>query len=371
MKHSLKTYTTSSLPVLPQTKVSWKLKKKVSLQNISDFGHELALLINTGIPVSKALEMIALNHEKPEMKTIIVDLKRQIESGKSLTHALKKYPAFFNPLFIQLILVGEQTGSLSSQLNQAATYLEKFLTLKNKLIKALSYPAFVLFFSVFIMIGILTLIIPQFQNLFQSLGGELPLLTRFIIKASNHLNYIVLPLSVFLIISLTIVFKLQKHSPRFAFHMDQFLLKTPKLGQLITHHLTARICYLLSVTHESGIPFPAALNLLTQSIKNRVFSQGLRRTQIKIQNGSMLHTAFANTNFLPKRAIQMIYMGEQSGALRDMLEKLGNYYEKLVEQQLEQVSKFLEPIMIVILGIGIGILIIAMYLPIFKLGHLF
>lgn len=305
----------------------FRSRKKIHLLEIIDFTRELSTLINTGISITIALEIIANSHENPRMQKLIRTIKSDIESGQLLGNALKHHPAHFSPFFIQLVLIGEQSGTLEIQLKQAAHYLEKFLDLKNKLKKALTYPFCVILFTLFIMSGILTFILPQFQTLYQSFGSELPFLTRLIINLSNHLKYMVIFLLAFFTLSLPILHKLKKTSSRFAFLLDQLLLKTPIIGIMISQHLTARICNLLAVTYRSGLSFPKSLALLSLSIKNQVYSKALTQVQVQIKKGTPFHQAMANTHLFPKRVTQMIYIGEQSGALLSMLKKMGAYYE--------------------------------------------
>lgn len=366
----------SQFPTLPKNQNFSLLprflsRKKIHLLEIIDFTRELSTLISTGISITNALTIIQNSHEKSCLKALVQTIKADIESGKLLGEALKRHPTYFSPFFIQLTLIGEQSGTLEMQLKQAGAHLEKILNTRNKLKKSLTYPTFVILFTFFIMSGILTFIVPQFQTLFQNFNSELPLLTRLILNLSHSLKYIIPIFLIFSTLCIPVFYKLKRTSSSFALLLDQLLLKCPLIGSILKQHLTARICNLLAVTYRSGICFPEAFLLLSESIENKVYSKALREIPRQIKKGTALHQAIENSHIFPKRVFQMIYIAEQSGALLIMLKKMGIFYENQTDHQLERINQLLEPIIIGILGLSIGILIIAMYLPIFRLGNLF
>lgn len=345
-------------------------RKKIHTLEIIDFTRELSLLLKTGISMTNALNIIANNCEKYEMQRLVSKIKTEIETGKSLGKVLKKHPNYFHPFFIQLVLIGEQSGSLDIQLKQAADYLEKWQNLKSKFKKALSYPLFIVLFTLLIMSGFFIFIIPQFQNLFRSFNAELPLITRLVIETAHYFKYAAILLLTFLLGCALVFFK-HKKTLQIPAYLDYLLLKIPMIGLITKQHFMARICHLLAVTYDAGMTFPAAFVLLSETVKNRTYAKALSQIQIQIQKGITLHQAIANTTLFPKRVTQMIYIGEQSGELSSMLKKMGDYYENKMDQRLDQINKLLEPAMIVFLGLSIGFLIVAMYLPIFRIGSLF
>lgn len=344
------------------------ITQKIKSKDIRLFTRQMATLLKSGISLIQALTMIANGNNNNEMKHVINDIKNHIEKGNSVTQAIEKFPAYFDTLYCNLILVGEKTGALDTMFERLAIYQEKIATIKAKIKKALFYPATVILVAIIVTAALLVFIVPQFAALFASFGARLPWPTRAIIHMAHFLNEYGV---VFLVTSLILIFgfnKQIKQANHLAEKYDQWLLKLPLLGSILQKAIVTRITRTLATVFAAGLPLIDALNMLANSSGNIVYNKTIIAVKQEILHGSTLYQAMAKTNAFPDLVLQLISIGEISGTMEIMLNKVADIYTEEVDNSLDNLSNLLEPFIIIVLGIIIGALVIAMYLPIFKLG---
>lgn len=344
--------------------------QKISPSDIAVFSRQMATLINAGVPIVQSCTIISSSQNKHVLRQLINQIKHDIETGKTLAESLQQHPDLFNDLFCSLIDAGEQSGCLDIMLTQLATYKEKIETMKKKIKKAVTYPLFVLVFSLLITAALLVFVVPQFQTLFAGFDAELPSMTRKLIEISEFFQAYWATLLILAFGSLYLLIYAKNHSPKLASSMERSLLKLPVIGKIINHAAIARFSRTLAITFTAGLPLVDALKSVAGATGNRVFMQASYTIRNDITSGKPLHLAIENTHLFPNRVIQMIAIGEESGKLEHMLSKLADFYEQEVDLAIEVLSSLLEPIIMVILGILVGGLVIAMYLPLFKLGSI-
>lgn len=365
--------------LIRQGLICQKIRKKRSLPfnqyfnrlkaiEICVFSQQLATAINAGIPLIQALELAEKSQKKHLMKTLIEAIRKDIGNGLTFAEALQKHPRYFSPLFSSLIELGEKSGTLDTMLNQVATYQEKVETIKKKIKKTLSYPLFILIFALGITIALLTFVVPQFEILFHNFGAELPALTRAIIHLSSffqHQAYLLLPVS----FSLAFAFiQFKKRTPGFKQGLERLALKLPLLGSLMQKASIARFSRTLAISFAAGLPLVEALKLVAAVAGNSYYRAAITTMGEEISRGQTISQAMQNSLIFPDLAIQMLAIGEESGSLEQMLIKIAAFYEEEVNNIIDSLSNLLEPLIMAFLGILVGGLVIAMYLPIFKLG---
>ncbi len=344
--------------------------KKITHKHIVDFSRQLATMIDAGIPILRALQILAASADNANMQALLTSLGNDVTAGSSLSAAIKKWPQYFDTLFSSLIYAGEQSGTLNKMLLNIATYQEKSVTLKRKLLKAMLYPTIVLLLALGVTAVLLIFVVPQFTNLFANFGAALPLYTQFIIAISDFFtaNYIYLGLA---ILALPFIYKLLRcHSPKFSFFIDKITLQIPVFGKLTQQGIVAKISRALAITFAAGITLDQALQLVIGLATNKIYANALSRIQEDIVNGKTVATALEQSKVFDQRIVQMVHVGEESGSLDIMLDKIATYYEDEVNYTVDNLSSLLEPAIMTFLGVLIGGLIIGMYLPIFKLGTL-
>lgn len=345
--------------------------KRISAEDIIIFMRHLSTMINAGLPLIKALEITAKGHEKPKMREVLLTLKADVETGKTFSEALNAHPKEFGDLSCHLIKAGEQSGTMDTMLKRIAHYLEKSATLKKKIKKAMFYPIAVITVAILVTMVLLIFVIPQFEELFSSYGAQLPTFTRIVMSISSfvqHYWWLTLGGTVAAII----VFKQAlKRSENFAFAVDKSLLRIKLLGPLLRKAIIARYSRTLATTLAAGIPIIDALSSVSGVVGNRVYAKAIEQIKEDVMSGQQLHMSMATTNLFPNMVVQMVAVGEESGSTEEMLEKIAVYFEEDVDTAVDSLQSLLEPLIMVILGVLIGGLVIAMYLPIFKLGSVF
>lgn len=345
-----------------------KKNKKITSGDITLFSRQLATMIESGIPLVQSLDIIAKGQAKKRVKNLINSIKQDVETGLTLSETLVKHPAYFNELFCNLVYAGEQSGSLDIMLHKIASYKEKIETIKKKIKKALTYPMAVLLVAFSVTAGLLIFVVPQFEALFKGFGADLPALTRAIVKVSQcvqsywYLIFGSLGAAVYTFIYL------QKNSPDFAQNRDNILLKFPIIGPIIEKAAIARFSRTLAITFAAGLPLVDALQSVAGATGNIMFAKATARIKNEVSTGQQMNKAMKNTQLFPNMVIQMVAIGEESGTLEKMLSKVADFYEEDVDNSVDSLSSLLEPIIMSLLGVLVGGLIIAMYLPIFKLG---
>ncbi len=342
--------------------------KKIIPKDIAVFSRQLATMMTAGVPLVQAFEIIGRGHEKPAMQELIMNIKNDVESGTALSHSLEKHPKYFDDLFCNLVDAGEQSGALETLLDKIATYKEKTEELKGKVKKALFYPTAVLVVA-FIVSGILLLfVVPQFQELFQGFGADLPAFTQMVINLSEFMQaywWLVL----FGIGGLVFVFiNTKKRSAAFRRGLDKASLKIPVVGQILEKSAIARFARTLATMFAAGVPLVEAMDSVAGATGNAIYQEATLRMKDEVATGTQLQQSMRSTGLFPNMVVQMVAIGEESGSLDEMLGKVADFYEQEVDNLVDGLSSLLEPLIMAILGVVVGGLVIAMYLPIFKLG---
>jgi type IV pilus assembly protein PilC len=345
-----------------------KFKGKVSSHDIIAFSRDLSNLVSAHIPIAKALEISKHNTRKPLLKKIICDIKEQVNSGNSLAEAFKKHPTNFDDIYCSLINAGEQSGTLHIMLKNITEHQQKRNKLKHNINKALLYPAIVLFISLIVTLALLIFIVPQFVALFNSVGTDLPLLTKIIIAISNTVFNNIIAIFTNLIFVFISIKVLLKKSNKFIEFIHIISLKIPLFGSLLKQSILARSFNTLSTLLTTGIPITEALHLTARISGNSIYQKTFYDISKKVTAGHSLHQAISESNKFPHNVTQMISVGESSGTLEDMLKGIGEYFEERTNDIVYNLSQLLEPIIMIFLCLIIGTVVIAMYLPIFRIG---
>lgn len=343
-------------------------KKKIKPMDIALFTRQMATMMKAGVPLVQAFEIVSDGLENPAMKEVILKLKADVESGNNFAGALRQHPHLFDDLYCSLIESGEASGSLETMLDRVALYKEKTEALKQKIKKAVKYPIAVICVAVIVTGILLVKVVPTFQELFEGFGAELPAFTQFVIGISEGLqaNFLMI---LFIFAALIIGFtEARKRSQGFKDTVDRLLLRLPIIGP-ITHKATvARFSRTLSTTFAAGVPLIEALDACAGATGNVVYRKAVLQVKEDVATGQQLQFAMRSTGVFPAMALQMTAIGEESGALDSMLGKVATYYEDEVDNLVDGLTSMLEPLIMSVLGVLIGGLIIAMYLPIFQLG---
>jgi len=343
------------------------LKEKVKEKNVVVFCRIFSTMINAGLPLIQCLELLADQEENKTFKKVILGVKDDIEGGSTLCDALKKYPDIFDHLFVNLIAAGESGGILDVILNRLSSYMEKAAKLKSKVKGAMTYPASVLVISIGVVALLLIKVIPVFQKMFEGMGGQLPAPTQFLVNASAFAqSYWWLMLGI--IIALVFAFKTFRKTERGRHITDDLILKSPVFGPLMKKVAVAKFTRTLSTMMSSGVPILEGLTIVSRTAGNVIIENALLKVKQSISEGKTIAEPLADTRLFPNMVVQMIAVGEATGALDAMLSKIADFYDDEVDAAVEAMTALLEPFMMVFLGGVVGGMIIAMYLPIFKMA---
>ncbi len=343
--------------------------KRITEKDITIFTRQLATMMKSGVPLLQAFDIVGKGHSNPAVTRLLMSIKADVETGSSLNQAFRKYPLYFDQLFCNLISAGEQAGILESLLDRLATYREKIMALKRKIKSAMFYPAAIIVVAFIITAVIMIYVIPAFKNLFSSFGADLPAPTLLVMKISDF--FVAYWWAIFGGIGggLYAFFYSWKRSIKMQRSMDALLLKPPVFGPLIRKSSIARWTRTLATMFAAGVPLVESLESVAGASGNYIYAEATRKIQIEVSSGTNLTTAMQNTGVFPSMVLQMVAIGEESGALDSMLAKVADFYEGEVDDAVDALSSLMEPIIMVILGTLIGGLVIAMYLPIFKMGQ--
>ena len=336
--------------------------------DIAIFFRQLATMLTAGIPLVQAFEIVGTGHEKASVQKLILDIKSQIEGGSTLHEALAKHPLYFDDLAVNLVGAGEQAGALETLLDKIATYKEKTEAIKKKIKKALFYPAAVLMVAVIVTVILLVFVIPQFESLFKGFGADLPAFTQFVVNMSRFVQSKGWLLLILAGAAGYAFLYMKKRSRRMREGLDRLLLKIPVIGPIMTKAAIARYARTLATTFSAGVPLVEALTSVAGATGNIVYESAVLRMKDEVSTGQRLQRAMENTGLFPNMVNQMIAVGEESGSLDAMASKVADFYELEVDSAVDSMSSLLEPLIMAILGVLVGGLVIAMYLPIFKLG---
>lgn len=343
-------------------------KGKVSDKDITLFTRQLATMMKSGVPLLQSFDIVGKGHSNPAVAKLLADIKSDVETGSSLSAAFRKYPLYFDALFCNLIGAGEQAGILDTLLDRLATYKEKILAIKSKIKSALVYPISIIIVAFVITSVIMIFVIPAFKELFSSFGADLPGPTVVVMKISDIFVEWWWAIFGSIGFGLWFFFYTWKRSLSMQATMDRLILKLPIFGELIRKATIARFARTMSTMFAAGVPLVEALDSVAGASGNRVYYDATKRIQSEISTGTSLTVAMQNSDVFPNMVLQMTAIGEESGALDSMLGKVADFYEAEVDDAVATLSSLMEPVIMVVLGVLIGGLVIAMYMPIFKLG---
>ena len=341
---------------------------KVTSADIAIFSRQLATMLAAGIPLVQAFEIVGNGHDNAAMQKLIMSIKADVEGGSALAEALGKHPLYFDDLFTNLVEAGEQAGALETLLDKIATYKEKTEAIKKKIKKALTYPAAVLVVALVVTTILLIFVIPAFEDLFQGFGADLPTFTRMVIDLSLFVRTQGWYLAAMIGAAIGAFIYFKKRSRAMRHFLDRMTLKTPVIGPILQKASIARYARTLSTMFAAGVPLVEALESVAGATGNIVYEQAVMEMRDEVATGQRLQQAMENTDLFPNMVNQMIAVGEESGSLDEMSAKVADFYEEDVDNAVDNLSSLLEPMIMAILGVLVGGLVVAMYLPIFKLG---
>jgi type IV pilus assembly protein PilC len=342
--------------------------RKVSEKDITFFTRQLATMLKAGVPLLQSFEIVARGHSNARFSRLMMEIKNKIEAGSSMSQAFREHPSHFDALYCNLVAAGEASGTLDAILDRLATYKEKILAIKSKIKSALFYPISVVVVAIVVVWIIMVFVIPSFKKVFANFGADLPAPTLIVIGISEWV--VAWWWLVFMIILGTIIGTgiMLKRSAAFRYGFDRLMLKFPVIGGILEKATIARWTRTLQTMFAAGVPLVESLDAVGGASGNAVYAQATKRIQTEVSTGTSLTNSMANTGLFPTMVLQMIQIGEESGSLDNMLGKVADYFEREVDDAVTALSSLLEPIIIVFLGVVIGGLVVAMYLPIFKLG---
>jgi len=347
---------------------SLRAGSKVKPEDIAVFSRQIATMLAAGIALVQAFEIVGNGHDKPAMQKLILDIKADVEGGTSLHESLAKHPLYFDDLYVNLVEAGEQAGALESLLDKIATYKEKTEALKKKVKKALFYPAAVLVVAIVVTVILLIFVIPQFESLFKGFGADLPAFTQMVINLSKFVQNQGIFLAIVAGGAIYAFGYFKKRSRAMREFLDRLMLKFPIIGPILNKAAIARYARTLATMFAAGVPLVEALESVAGACGNIVYENAVMKMKDEVATGQRLQRAMEATGLFPNMVNQMIAVGEESGSLDEMSSKVATFYEAEVDNAVDSMSSLLEPLIMAILGVLVGGLVVAMYLPIFKLG---
>jgi type IV pilus assembly protein PilC len=342
--------------------------KKITDKDITLFTRQLATMMKSGVPLLQAFDIVGKGHSNPSVAKLLNDIKSDIETGSSMSQAFRKYPVYFDALFCNLVNAGEQAGIIDTVLDRLATYKEKILAIKSKIKSALFYPISIVVVAFIITAVIMIFVVPAFKDLFATFGADLPGPTLVVMGISDF--FVSYWWAIFSAIGggLWTFFNAWKRSKKMQYFMDRLSLHVPVFGPVIEKSVIARWTRTLSTMFAAGVPLVEALDSVGGASGNALYVDATKKIQSEVSTGTSLTNAMQNSNMFPNMVLQMVSIGEESGALDAMLGKVADFYEAEVDDAVEALSSLMEPMIMVVLGTLIGGLVIAMYMPIFKMG---
>ncbi|MFP3874712.1 MAG: type II secretion system F family protein [Thiohalophilus sp.] len=343
-------------------------KAKVKPADIAIFSRQLATMMSSGVPLVQAFEIIGQGHDNPAVSELLLTIKADIESGSNLSEALAKHPLHFDDLFCNLVKAGEQAGILDDILDKIAVYKEKTEAIKAKIKKALTYPIAVVVVAFIVTAILLIFVIPQFEQLFSGFGADLPALTRFVVNLSEFFQEYWWAIFGTAIGGVYAMLQAKKRSRKFREFLDKVMLKAPIVGPILVKAAIARYARTISTMFAAGVPLVEAMESVAGAVGNVVYERAVLRMRDEVASGTQLNVAMKSTDLFPNMVVQMTAIGEEAGSMDTMLAKVADFYEAEVDNAVDSLSSLLEPIIMAFLGIVVGGLVIAMYLPIFQMG---
>jgi type IV pilus assembly protein PilC len=341
---------------------------RIAPKDVAVFSRQLATMLKSGVPLVTSFQIISGGLKNPRMRTVVDKIRAEVEAGGTLHEALAEYPVQFDELYINLVKAGESAGVLDTILDNVATHKERIESIKGKIKKALYYPAAVIAVAIIVSSILLIYVVPQFEAIFISFGSDLPAFTKMIVNASKFMQSkgVYLMLGIAAVITGLIMAK--NRSQKFAHLIDRASLQLPIVGQILQQAAIARFCRTLAITFAAGVPLVDALAIVSGATGNRVYDDAATQIRGDVAVGHQLQLAMQQTDLFPSMVVQMAAIGEEAGSLDEMLVKVAEAYEEEVSNAVDALSSLLEPAIIVFVGIVVGAMVIAMYLPIFKMA---
>jgi type IV pilus assembly protein PilC len=357
--------------VAKQSTFSLFSKKNAPIKplDVAHFTRQMATMMKSGVPLLQGMDIVANGAEKAKVKELLYDIRNSVNSGSEFANALEEHPKYFDDLYCSLVGAGEQSGALEEMLDRIATYKEKVESLKAKIKKAMTYPIAVLIVGILVSVILLLKVVPQFEALFSGFGADLPVFTRFVLNLSETVQaywYIIFGV---MILAGYLFTYFRRTSPKFSDAIDRMVLKIPIFGPILQKAAIARFSRTLSTTFAAGVPLVNALDSAAGASGNVVYRNAIIQIRNGVSTGQSLQNAINMTGVFPNMAVQMISIGEEAGSLDMMLDKVASFYEEEVDNAVDNISSLMEPFIMVILGVLVGGLVIAMYLPIFQMGN--
>ncbi|QJR80010.1 type II secretion system F family protein [Alteromonas pelagimontana] len=343
--------------------------KKITAADISVVSRQIATMLSAGVTLIQSLDMIAQGHGKPSMRKLLGEITNEVRAGTPLSTALRKHPDYFDDLYCDLVHTGEQSGALETIYDRIATYKEKAEALKSKIKKAMFYPIAVVVVAFIVTTILLVFVVPQFEEIFSSFGAELPAFTQFVLGISRFVQDYGIFIGMGIAGAIFLFFRTHKKSLKFRDKMDKLSLKIPVIGNILKKASIARFTRTLATTFAAGVPLIGALDSAAGASGNAVYRDAILYVKKEVAGGLQMNTAMRATNVFPDMVTQMVAIGEESGAVDEMLSKIATIYEAEVDDMVDGLTSLLEPMIMAVLGVVIGGLIIAMYLPIFQMGN--
>ena len=343
--------------------------KKITPGDIAVFSRQMATMMKAGVPLVQSFDIVADGSENPNMTKLIKEIREDVAAGGGFAKALESHPKYFDELFCNLVAAGEEAGALETMLERIAIYKEKSESTKKKVKKALTYPIAVLAVAMVVTVILLIKVVPQFAETFSSFGAELPAFTQFVLALSDLAQEYWFILLIALVAAIFAFKQAKNKSESFAYAVDKYVIKLPVFGDIIFLSVMARFGRTLSTTFAAGVPLIDALDSVAGAAGNKVYEASLHRVKEDVSTGTQMNTSLQKEKIYPNLLIQMTTIGEESGNLDDMLAKVAEYYEEEVDNKVDNLSALLEPMIMSVLGVLVGGLMIAMYLPIFQMGQ--
>lgn len=344
-----------------------RLAHRVKPRDITLLTRQLATMLTTGVPIVQALKLVADNHRKAEMKSILLQISKGVEAGTPISKVMRTSSHHFDRLYTDLVATGEQAGNLAEVFERLATYREKSEQLRSKVIKALIYPTMIMFVALSVSYLMLTMVIPEFETMFSGFGADLPWFTQQVMRLSHWMQAYSLYIVVFTVGAVIVIKSMRKRLFSFRLMTSRWGLKFPIIGSVVMKASLAKFSRTLSTSFSAGIPILSSLQTTAKTAGNVHFETAIHQVHQETSSGVPMYIAMRNTNAFPEMVLQMVMIGEESGKLDDMLNKVATIYEFEVDNTVDNLGKILEPLIIVFLGTLIGGLVVAMYLPIFNL----
>ncbi len=341
---------------------------RISGKDVAVFSRQLATMLKSGVPLVSALQIISGGLKNPRMTSVVDKVRSAVESGEPLAESLAQYPVQFDELYVNLVRAGESAGVLDTILDDIASHKERIESIKGKIKKALYYPAAVIAVAIIVSSILLIFVIPQFEAIFVSFGSDLPAFTRLVVDASEFMQANGVYVLLGFVVAIVAIIMAKKRSTRFSHFLDRLSLKIPIVGGILEQAAIARFCRTLAITFAAGVPLVDALKIVSGATGNSVYDNAATKIRSDVAVGHQLQLAMQQTDVFPNMVIQMAAIGEEAGSLDTMLVKVAEAYEEEVNNAVDALSSLLEPAIIVFVGVVVGAMVIAMYLPIFKMA---